>query len=410
MKKKLLYLSQCFPYPPDGGGTIKSFNTIKSLSKRFDVYAIFVSERSGTKSQKEVFRKMGVKVKVFKTYTMIESIKNNYWRLLFNYLQLRPHFVYQYRYIPAIKYIRKVIKLWQPEVIHVDHVNSSQFLPNLIWLKFNLKSPPVLILENHNLNHIIFKTRFLETRKFIRKVYLFLEGSLNYLYGVINYGRYDHIFSISDSETKYLKKYYKSVSTQPLVYPFPTPVKNKKSIEKNNILFIGNLSWPPNEVAVQWFIESIFPLVKLSVPGAVFHIVGKYNKKFNRYNKNPDLVFWGYQNNIAKFLRKANVFVLPFKTGGGVRIKSLTALQYGIPIVSTKLGADGLKLRNQKDILLADSDSIFADAIIKLLKNENLASHLSKNSQRYFNDNHSSKKNTLFLNEYHKIIMDKQLS
>ncbi|NMA29672.1 MAG: glycosyltransferase [Candidatus Pacebacteria bacterium] len=404
-KKKLLYLSQCFPLPLDGGGRIKTFNTLKTLSSKFDIFAVFVSERKATQKQLAEFKRLGIKVKIFKTKLMAESIKEDYLKLAWNYLQLRPHFVYQYRYKPSFSWIKNKIKDWQPNIIHVDHINSAQFLPKKNWLKRNCEKTPVLILENHNLDHVLFFTRFIETKKLIRKAYLLLEGSLNLLYGEINYRRFNHIFSISESETTYLNKKCKSVLVQPLVYP----LKQVKTSQKKNydILFIGYLEWPPNEVAVRWFIEKILPLVNQKMPEIKFHVIGNKNPRLEDLKANKNVIFYGHQKNIDHYLAKSKVFVLPFQTGAGVRLKSLTALQNGIPIVSTKLGIDGLKLTDKQHYLLAETENEFVRQVIKLLKNKILRNKISLAQKKYFSENHTIKNNKIFLKEYLKCTKSK---
>ena len=409
-KKKLLYLSQCFPLPLDGGGRIKTFNTLQTLSSQFDIFAVFVSERKASQKELEKFSKLGIKVKIFKTKLMAESIKEDYLKLAWNYLQLRPHFVYQYRYKPSFTWIKDKIKEWQPDIIHVDHINSAQFLPKKKWLKKNCLTMPILILENHNLDHVLFFTRFRETKKLIRKIYLLLEGSLNLLYGEINYRRFDHIFSISASETSYLSQKCKSVSTQPLVYPLKAVKPSKHKIY--DILFIAYLEWPPNEVAVRWFSEKILPLINREMPEITFHVVGNKNPRLADLKHNKNIIFYGHQKNIDQFLAKSKVFILPFKTGAGVRLKSLTALQNGIPIVSTKLGVDGLKLINKKHYLLAETEKEFAEKVIELLKNEKLRKKISSAQKQYFLENHSAKNNKQFLASYLKILnnMDQKIN
>lgn len=401
-KLKLLYLSQCFPLPLDGGGRIKTFNSIATLSKKFKVFATFVSERNAQPEDLLKLKKPGVQSKIFKTSLVSESIKDDYLKLAWNYLQLRPHFVYQYRYKPSFAWIKDKIQTWQPDIIHVDHINSAQFLPSRSWLKQNCQKMPKLILENHNLNHVLFATRFKESKKPIRKLYLFLEGSLNWLYGEINYPRFDHIFAISDVETKYLREKGWPVSTQPLVYPLKK-APNKKD-KKYDLLFIGYLDWPPNEVAVRWFIEKILPLIKQKLPTIKFHVVGNENVKLADLKKNSSVIFHGHQKSLNKFLGQSKVFVLPFQTGAGVRIKSLTALQNGLPLVSTKMGIDGLHLKNGQEYLEAETAEEFAKQTIKLLKNEKLREKMSKKQKQYFAKNHGMKANLTYLNKYQEVI------
>jgi glycosyltransferase involved in cell wall biosynthesis len=228
-----------------------------------------------------------------------------------------------------------------------------------------------------------------------------IEGSLNLLYGEINYRRFDHIFSISESETPYLNKKCKSVLTQALVYPLKAVKPSRKKIY--DILFIGYLEWPPNEVAVRWFIEKILPLINQKMPQIKFHVIGNKNPRLDDLKANKNVIFYGHQKNIDQYLAKSKVFVLPFQTGAGVRLKSLTALQNGIPIVSTGMGVDGLKLKDKEHYLLAETEEEFAQKIIKLLKNINLRKKISLTQKKYFQENHSLKKNKIFLKKYQKL-------
>ena len=400
-KTKILFISQCFPLPLDGGGKIKTFNTLQTLAQAYDVFAVFISERSASQQQLQAMAKLGIKCKVFKATGMSENIKNSYWRLAWNYLQLRPHFVYQYRFPPAQHYIKHKIDHWQPHIIHVDHINSSQFLPKKNWLKKHYRQQATLILENHNVDHYLFATRFHHSKKLIRKLYLFLEGHLNQLYGWLNYPRYDHILSISERESRYLRRLNQSVIDQPLIYPL-TKVKRRKQ-KRYDVLFIGHLEWPPNEVALQWLIDEVWPLVLKKLPQLKLHIVGKEGPRLAKLKDQAGVVFHGYQANIDPFLASSKIFVLPFHTGSGVRIKALTALQNGIPLVSTSLGVDGLKLTANQDFLLANSVKGFAQAIEQLIIQPELAKRYSQAGQTYFQQHHSLKQQQQLLDIYSQL-------
>jgi len=397
-KPKLLFLSQCFPLPLDGGGKIKTFATLSTLAKKFDIFAVFVSERKAKRDDLIKLKKLSINCKIFQTNLMFQDVKKDYLKLIWNYLQLRPHFVYQYRYLPAIEFIKTKIQTWQPQIIHVDHINSSQFLPQKAWLKMNCTKYPYLILENHNLNHRLFFTRLKQTKKLIRKVYLLLEGSFNWFYGIQNYPRFDHIFAISNQETQYLIQKYSSVSTQPLIYPFEAIKQSQKKVY--DLLFIGYLEWPPNQLAIEWFVNDILPLVVSKTPEVMLHVIGKNNPKIDYLSKNCNVVFHGYKKNLDPFLSQSKIFILPFKTGAGIRIKSLTAIQNGIPIVSTRLGVEGLNLTDKQEYLEANNKITFAKNIVELLNNQQLRDKISQKQNKFFAKNYNHENKQQFLKKY----------
>ncbi len=395
--KKILYLSQVYPYPADGGGKIKTLNTLKALSEKYEVFAIFVSEKNPTKKEIEKLEKLGIKVKVFYSKKVLESVKDNLGNLASKFIRGIPHYVFQYTHKPAFPYIQNAIKSFKPDIIHVDHINMFQYLSG--------EKKEVWILEQHNLEHYLMWTRFIHTKKITRKTYLFIEATLTYLYERKVIKKFDHVFAISDEERERIKKTFKleNVSTQPLVYK---ALNYKKKISKNpQILFIGMITWPPNEDAVEWFLKKIFPLIQKEIPNVEFHAVGKVNKKLlGKMPKLANMVFHKQQPSLRKFFKSNQIFILPFKMGGGVRIKALTALANSSPIVSTSLGVEGLKIKHNKECLIASTPHTFAQESVKLLRSKKLRNKLSTNGLRYLESHHSEDQNKQFLKEYKKII------
>ncbi len=398
-KKKLLYLSQVYPYPADGGGKIKTLNSLSALAKEYEIYAIFVSEKKPNKEDLDYLKKLGIKkIKVFFNKTILASVKDNYPHLITNFLKLNPHYVFQYTHNPAFSFIEKTISEFKPEIIHVDHINIAQYLPK--------KKNEVWILEHHNLEFYLLWTRFIHSNKLSRKLYLLIEATLTFLFESKKIKKFDHVFTISPEEATRVKKFFnfKNVDPQPLIYPI---TKLKKEKRKNPyILFIGGLGWPPNEDAVEWFVRKMFPNILIKIPNAEFHIVGKDNRELTkRLPKSKNVFLHGYQENLNPFLRKADIFVLPFRVGGGVRLKALTALSAGIPIVSTKLGIEGLQVKKNIHYIEAENEKSFAQKTINLIKSKKMQEKISYEQKKYLLQKHSEKENTKWLKSYSKVLM-----
>ena len=339
MKKKILYLSQVYPYPADGGGKIKTLQTLRALAREFDIHAVFVSEYKPSKKDLQELHDLSIKVNVFYSDRVLASVKDDLVDLANHFIRGIPHYVFQYLHKNAYIAVQEIIKLWNPDIIHVDHLNMSQYLPkekNQIWL-----------LEHHNVETHLYWTRFIHTGRITRKIYLFIEMMLTFFYEWKTLRHFDHILAISDKDTKRLQNIFRveKVSTQPMVYPVH-PVNHKRA-KHPYILFIGNLGWPPNEDAVGWFLKDVFPKIIKQIPDAQFHVVGKRQPRYEKDWVIPRNVFLhGYQKNLDPFLSNAYLCVLPFRMGGGLRLKCLTALSAGVPVVSTSLGIDGIKIRH----------------------------------------------------------------
>jgi glycosyltransferase involved in cell wall biosynthesis len=143
------------------------------------------------------------------------------------------------------------------------------------------------------------------------------------------------------------------------------------------ILHLGTMFWPPNVAGVLWFAREALPLVWREVPDARFVIVGKNPPAaVQALAADPRIVVAGYVADPLPYLETADVFVVPLFSGGGMRVKILDAWLRGLPIVSTPLGAEGIEVRDGENILLAADAPTFAAAVLRLLTDRDLNTHL----------------------------------
>lgn len=136
--------------------------------------------------------------------------------------------------------------------------------------------------------------------------------------------------------------------------------------EEGSLLFTGRMNYPPNVEAACFFAEEILPLVREVVPHARFHIVGADPVPEVRALASDAVVVHGRVPDVRPFLAASEVVVVPVRSGGGTRLKVLEAAASGKPIVSTRLGVEGLAF-GADDLLLADDAPDFACAVVGLL-------------------------------------------
>ena len=131
--------------------------------------------------------------------------------------------------------------------------------------------------------------------------------------------------------------------------------------------------WPPNVTGVLWFAREVLPLIWTDLPEARFVIVGKNPpEEVQALAADPRIQVAGYVADPLPYLQAADTFVVPLFSGGGMRVKILDAWLWGLPIVSTPLGAEGIDLRDGENILLAGDAASFAEATVRLLADPSL--------------------------------------
>gem|GEM_PF-66461 len=143
------------------------------------------------------------------------------------------------------------------------------------------------------------------------------------------------------------------------------------------ILHLGTMFWPPNVTGVLWFAREVLPLVWRQAPDARFVIVGKNPPaEVQALAADPRIVVTGYVADPLPYLAAADAFVVPLFAGGGMRVKIVDAWLWGLPIVSTPIGAEGIAVQDGENILLAANAAAFAAAVLRLLTDPRLNTHL----------------------------------
>jgi polysaccharide biosynthesis protein PslH len=135
------------------------------------------------------------------------------------------------------------------------------------------------------------------------------------------------------------------------------------------VLFTGNLTYPPNIDAIIYFSREVWPEIRKRLPGARFVAVGLGPPplQLRSLTHGTGIELHPSVPDVRPFFAQAAAAVVPIRFGSGTRLKILEAMAAGVPVVSTSIGAEGLDVRDNHNLLLADSPADFADAVLKLL-------------------------------------------
>lgn len=128
----------------------------------------------------------------------------------------------------------------------------------------------------------------------------------------------------------------------------------------------------PNAPALEWFVGDVLPLILASCPNTVLHVTGKDPPVFVQRLAGPNVRFTGFVKQLSDLYAKTKVAVVPILYGAGVKIKTIEAMQFGVPVVATKVGAEGLGCVDGTALDIADSAEDFAARVIWLLTDESV--------------------------------------
>lgn len=144
------------------------------------------------------------------------------------------------------------------------------------------------------------------------------------------------------------------------------------STQSKNVLFVGSMDYHANVDGVVWFVRQIWPGIHAKMPELVFTVAGRDPGPPILSLASDSVRVTGTVDDVRPYYEDAFAVVVPLRVGGGTRLKILEAMAAGVPVISTRLGAEGLDVENEVDILLADTADEMLSALMQLRRSPEL--------------------------------------
>jgi len=242
------------------------------------------------------------------------------------------------------------------------------------------------IFHAYNIESIRAWRRARQTSSPLKKVYYYLIAWRLHHYEIRILRKFDYLLACSEEDKLSLEK----ICPNKEIIIFPNVVdtdyfalaSGKRNIFR--LIYIGTLWYEPNEDAVFFLLKEIFPRLKSSFPQIELEIIGEGASRrlvALAQQWGEAVKIRGLVKDIRPFLAEAGALVVPLRSGSGTRIKILTALSMGLPVISTRLGCEGIKVEENKEILLAETAADFEEKIKALLTRPELSATLAANGR-----------------------------
>ena len=244
--------------------------------------------------------------------------------------------------------LARVVETWQPDVAHVESFVMAQYAGALDPV------PVVLVDQDADDTSAAMRRYRARVLRDADAVVALTERDRATLAALVPSARIERIPLAVDLRPKPLD-----------------PVGNGR-----DVLFVGNFIHPPNVEAAERLVRSIFPRVAARRPDARLVIVG--DGPPGSVQQSDDVVVLGRVADLDPVLDEAAVVVAPLSSGGGMRVKVLDALGAGKAVVASPLALEGIDVTAGTDVVVAESDDAFADAIVELLEDESRRAELGR--------------------------------
>lgn len=165
--------------------------------------------------------------------------------------------------------------------------------------------------------------------------------------------------------------------------------------DRHLLMFVAGFGHPPNVDAAKWLVADIFPLVQNCIPDARLMLVGSNPTAEVRALETESVRVTGFVSDeeLTQLYRRVGVAVVPLRFGAGVKGKVIEALHYGLPLVTTSVGMQGL---DGLDSVVPVSDDLtkIAASIVAIMEDSDYWDALSS-GQRAYSRSHFSREAVL---------------
>ncbi|MGQ0539506.1 MAG: glycosyltransferase [Gemmatimonadaceae bacterium] len=371
----ILWIKTELLHPVDKGGRIRTFQMLRQLRRDHRITYLALNDGSGPPDALDRAAEYCDDLVTLPFETRRKRSAGFYAELLANMASPLPYAIAKYR-VPALtEALRDLVQRSAVDAAVCDFLAPSVNIPDGLGVP--------LILFQHNVEAQIWERHAANARDPVTRWYMRRQWRRMAAFERRECARFDHVVAVSQEDADLMRRLYapRAISTVAtgVDTEYFAPSGQRKRMP-NEIVFTGSMDWLPNEDAMLWFTSAVLPLVREHVPEATLSIVGRTPSAPVRdlERRHSGVTVTGSVPDVRPYLEQGSVFVIPLRIGGGTRLKAYEAMGMEIPVVSTRIGVEGLPLAAGGEYLAADDAPAFAAAIVRLLREPALGRALAQ--------------------------------
>lgn len=272
----------------------------------------------------------------------------------------------------------------------IVHLESLFMTPYIATIRRYTKAK--VVLRSHNLEYLIWERLAASANNKAKKTYLkYLAKQLkDYECKVLNL--VDGVAAISMIDTK---KYHKLGCRKPLrnipfgintnAYITSKQSEQEPSAQKaiKTLFHIGAMDWEPNKEGIGWFFQTVWPKVSKEFPELKLLLAGRGMDYYQPMYEQKNITLVGEVEDAKTFMLNNDIMIVPILSAGGIRVKIIEGMALGKTIITTSVGAEGIDVINNKNIIIANSPDDFYQAIKKAVKHPEWSKTIGNKAQSY---------------------------
>ena len=372
---RILWLKTEVLHPVDKGGKIRTYNMLKELKREHHVTYLTLDDGAASAEDKKNASEYCHELVCLPHARREKFTPGFYYELLLNLISPYAYAIKKYESRAMRREIVERDRQGAFDLLVCDFLAPAVNVPGSLTMS--------AVLFQHNVEAMIWKRHYEVQTNPAKKAYLHGQWQKMRRFEREMCRRFDSVIAVSAEDREQMKNEYGAEA----VFDVPTGVdveffrpSGKVKPRAHSLVFTGSMDWLPNDDAIRYFMREIMPLLKSKVPEVTLTVVGRNPAPalVDLSKEDPSLIITGRVDDVRPYMEDAAAYIVPLRIGGGTRLKIFEAMAMEKPLVSTTVGAEGLPLTSGVELLLADEPEAFADAVVRVLTDQDYAAALGQ--------------------------------
>ena len=362
---KLLILLSRIPYPLEKGDKLRAFNQIRYLSEKHEIILCALSDTQIDPKAYQILEKYCSSVNFFRLHK--PGILFNTLRAFLKGKPFQTGYFYNRR---IKKKILRLIKEHEPDHVFCQLIRTAEYVADINISK---------TIDYQDAFSKGIERRMTEVPFFIRPVFR-MEYKRLVSYERDIFDKFDNSLIISQADRDCIQHHGKNkiiIVPNGVDHEFFKPMVREK---KYDLLFTGNMSYPPNISSVEYIINKILPLLLKNNPGIRLLIAGASPARHVRKYNSSNVVVTGWVDDIRECYAESRIFLAPMQIGTGMQNKILEAMSMKLPCITSRLANNAINAKEGEEILIGNTPEEYSDCIIRLLHDQAFYRSISENA------------------------------
>jgi glycosyltransferase involved in cell wall biosynthesis len=398
----ILILTHRVPFPQNGGYPIVVCNTIRGLvNQGHDVSLLALNAKKNhhhenSEDDNDLLSKIN-----YKAYNIDTNV--SVFDVAVNLLSKTSFNIDRYYDSDFEKLLIKEIKKTSYDIIQFEGLLISLYLSAV---RKNTKAK--LVYRAHNIENQIWERLAQQKSDPFKKSYLKMHAKRIKNYELQQLNNFDSIAVLTEQDKVTLLEYGTKIPIE--IIPLGIYLEHYKpdlsKTEFPSLFFLGSLDWLPNREGIEWFLDHFHKELTEGDLRVRFYVAGNdIPERFDDYEVMGKIFIQGEVDDALEFLNSKSIMIVPLLSSGGMRVKIVEGMAMQKCIISTALGAEGINYRDGINILIANNQEEFYDAIHRCITDEEYCKQIGANARKLMEEQHDINKVTESLIGFYKSLV-----